>query len=288
MEKVSVVTGGGSGIGKAIAEQLGFQGIVVITGRTVSKLENCVNELKAKGCNVVAYACDVSKRESVTELADYCASLGDVTKVVHAAGVSGTMGDAEQIIRTNALGTVYVNQEFYKVMNGGCIIDVASDSGYVIPDMFVAKKAFPLCITNEELFLKKMVKRSCLLHNKAIDPQFAYMGSKRFVVWYAAKCAFKYMRNKGIRVVSLSPGFVETPMTEAEGGESTDIFLSYTGEGRGATPEELAFCAMSVLDERNSFLYGADILCDGGCVGAGYSFFKASKRKSLEECNEMW
>ena len=43
--------------------------------------------------------------------------LGQVTKVIHAAGISGSMADAEKIIRINALGTVYVNQEFYKVMD---------------------------------------------------------------------------------------------------------------------------------------------------------------------------
>ena len=288
MERVSVVTGGGSGIGKAIAKMLGKETIVVITGRTKEKLEGCVTELKAQGCKVIAYACDVSNRESVKKLAAYCASLGEIIKVVHAAGVSGTMGSPESIIRINALGTVYVNQEFYKVMHGGCIVDVASDSGYAIPKLFVAHKAFPLCVTDEEKFVKKMVSRSKILHNEVINPQFAYMGSKRFAIWYAKKCAFKYMRTNGIRVVSVSPGFVQTPMTEAEEGEGTRVFLSYTGEGRGATPEEVAFCIASVLDERNRFLYGTDIICDGGCVGAEYSFANATKEKDLLECELGW
>lgn len=64
-------------------------------------------------------------------------------------------------MRINALGTVYVNQEFYKVMNGGVICDTASNSGYILPKiMMPSKKIFSLAISDEEQFVKKMAKES--------------------------------------------------------------------------------------------------------------------------------
>lgn len=126
------------------------------------------------------------------------------------------MADAEKIIRINALGTVYVNQEFHKVMDGGVIVDVASNSGYMLPSAMLPRRAYPLALTNEDAFVKRLVRRASLMHNKDVDPQMAYMISKNFARWYAAGCAFKYMRRRGIRVLSVSPGYVETPMTEKE------------------------------------------------------------------------
>ena len=63
--KINVVTGGGSGIGKAVGAMLPKEETVIITGRSVGKLEKTVEELNASGCRAVAAACDVSKREDV-------------------------------------------------------------------------------------------------------------------------------------------------------------------------------------------------------------------------------
>ena len=66
--------------------------MIVISGRTVSKLEGAVEELKALGYEAYAYACDTSDRESVKRLAEYAASLGEVKNVINAAGISPAMG----------------------------------------------------------------------------------------------------------------------------------------------------------------------------------------------------
>lgn len=143
MGEVYVVTGGGSGIGRAVAETLPKEATVVITGRTMAKLQRTADALNANGHHVVPFTCDVSNRTEVRYLAQRTAKLGQVTKVIHAAGISGSMADAEKIVRINALGTVYVNQEFYKVMDGGVIVDVTSNSGYMLPGAMVPRRTFP-------------------------------------------------------------------------------------------------------------------------------------------------
>ncbi|MCF0242026.1 MAG: SDR family NAD(P)-dependent oxidoreductase [Treponema sp.] len=279
MGKVHVVTGGGSGIGKAVAAMLSKEDTVIITGRNLTKLDKTAEELNATGCHIKTTTCDISKLEDVKKLAEYAASLGEVSKVINCAGISGSMGDRETIIRINALGTVYMNREFYKVMNGGVICDVASDSAHLLPNIMMPKeKDYRLILKDENAFLKKMLKKSKVLKNESYNAQFAYMMSKRFVQWYAQNCAYKYMDTKGIRVFSVSPGFVKTPMTEKEQGIASETMLSYSGLKRGAEPEELGFLITSLVDDRCGYLVGTDVLCDGGCINNGY-FIKNSRVK---------
>ena len=286
--KINVVTGGGTGIGRAVAAMLPKDEKVIITGRRLDKLEQAAAEMNAEGCQILCMTCDVSKREDVKKLAEYAASLGEISRVIHCAGVSGSMGKRETIIRINALGTVHVNQEFYKVMNGGCILDIASDSGYMLPKiMLPSEKVYRLAITDEEAFVAKMVKKS-KLGKEEISSQIAYMVSKNFARWYAQRCTFKYMAIKGIRVLSVSPGFVKTPMTDAEQGEATETMLSYTGFKRGAEPEELAYVITALADERAKYLIGADVVCDGGVINNGYGMLTATKRYNEESLKENW
>ena len=286
--KINVVTGGGSGIGKAVTAMLPKEEKVIITGRNLQKLEQTAAELNAAGCQVLAMACDTSVREEVRKLAEYAASLGVIDKVIHCAGVSGSMADRETIIRINSLGTVHVNQEFYKMMDHGCIVDIASDSGYMLPGiMLPGKGIYRLALTDEEAFVSKMTRKA-KLGKEEVGSQIAYMISKNFVRWYAERCAYKYLVTKGIRVLSVSPGFVKTPMTDAEQGEATDTMLSYTGWKRGAEPEELAYVITALADERARYLIGADILCDAGAVNNGYGMLTATKRYKEQSLKENW
>lgn len=92
----------------------------------------------------------------------------------------------------------------------------------------------------------------------------AYGLSKKFVIWYAAKCAFEY-GSKKIRVCSVSPGLIATDMGNLEAGEGGSL-LNTTAEKRMGKPEELGYVLATVADERNGYLAGVDILCDGGSI----------------------
>lgn len=286
---VHVVTGGGSGIGKSIAAMLPKEDTVIITGRSLGKLQKTADSLNETGSHIMAAACDVSKREDVQKLAAFAASLGTVKKVFHCAGVSGSMADRETIMRINAMGTVYVNQEFYKVMRDGVICDTASNSGFILPGfMLPSQKTYRLCLSDEAKFIEKMTKKAKLMKDEATNSQIAYMISKNFARWYSQSCAFKYLAEKNIRVFSISPGFVKTPMTEKEQGEGTENLLTYTGLFRGAEPEEIAFLATTLADDRCGYFVDADALCDGGCVGNGYTMFSAGKKYDGRARKENW
>ena len=184
-------------------------------------------------------------------------------------------GTPESILRINALGTVYVNQEFSRVMNpGSVIVDVSSNSAYILPGFIIPKKAYPLAETDEAAFLKKLVKRSSMAKGEYQRKGFAYSLSKNFVVWYAKKCAFEYGK-KGIRVVSLSPGLIATDMGNLEKKDG-GMLIPFSCEERMGKPEELGFALATVADERNGYLAGVDVLCDGGSTN-GMKEFKKKK-----------
>ena len=277
MANVCVITGGGSGMGLEAAKFMPKDKIIVISGRTLSKLEGAVAELKALGYEAYAKTCDTSDRESVKELAAFAASLGTVKNVINSAGVSPAMkGTQESILRINALGTVYINQEFSAVMeSGSVIVDVSSNSAYVLPGFLINKRVYELAETDEELFLKKLIKKSNLAKGEYQRKGFAYSLSKNFVVWYAKKCAFEYGK-KGIRVVSLSPGLIATDMGNLE-KEEGGMLIPFSAEERMGRPEELGFALATVADERNGYLAGVDVLCDGGST-SGMKEFKKNKR----------
>lgn len=263
MRNVCVITGGGSGMGLEAAKFMPKDKIIVLSGRTEKKLEKAVQELTELGYTAYPKTCDTSSRESVRELAEYAASLGEVKNVINSAGLSPAMSDPETILRVNALGTVYVNQEFSKVMKAGSVIlDVASNSAYVLPKFLINQKTYALAETDEAAFLQKLIKKSSMAKGDYQRSGFAYSLSKNFVVWYAKKCAFEFGK-QGIRVVSLSPGLIATDMGNLEAKEG-GMLIPFTAENRMGKPEELGFALYSVSDERNGYLAGVDVLCDGG------------------------
>ena len=275
MAKVCVITGGGSGMGLEAAKFMPKDKIIVLSGRTEAKLKKAVAELSALGFEAYAKTCDTSKRESVKALVSYAVSLGEVKTVINSAGLSPAMADPETIVRVNALGTVYMNEEFSKVMKkGSVIVDVASNSAYVLLKFLINKKVYALADQDEEKFVAKIVKKAKLAKGDYQRSGFAYALSKNFVVWYAKKCAFDY-GPKGIRVVSLSPGLIATDMGNLEAKDG-GMLIGFSTEERMGKPEELGYALATVADERNGYLAGVDVLCDGGSTN-GMQEFKKKK-----------
>lgn len=271
MKKICVITGGGSGIGFSTAKQMGKSHYIVICGRTVSKLENAVQALKNSGVACEAFPCDIADQTSVSRLAKYASGLGDIQAVIHAAGLSPHMGEATTIFAANAMGTVYINTEFSKVMQkNSCIIDVSSMAAHLTPEMIMPKRLYKYALTDHGYFEKKMLKRINLFPKKT-RAGVAYAISKHFDVWYAKKCSGLY-GGKGIRVISVCPGNFETPMGKLEEAEAGK-YMKNAAIKRFGYPEEIAYLFQSCVDERNGYLTGVDIICDGGLIASGTKVF---------------
>lgn len=270
--KVCVITGGSSGIGFATARRMGKKGYtLILAARTPSKLEQAIAELAKDNIHAVACQCDLSDWSSIQDLTQFAQQLGTVEVVLHIAGMSPHMGDAEKILRGNALGTVYIHDAFYPVLaEGGCLVDTSSMSAYLTPAFIMPKRAFPLASTDRESFLKKTMARVNLIPQKN-RAGFAYALSKYFVIWYARHEAARF-GTKGVRVLSITPGNFETPMGELEKGEA-QTYLKFNAIKRLGKPDEIAALFEAVSDPAMGYLTGADILCDGGCIASGAGAF---------------
>lgn len=267
MRQVCVITGGGSGIGFAVSKIMGSRGYyIMLVGRTAKKLADAVSNLQASGIEAEAFSCDISDWESTKLLAWAARERGEVKVVIHAAGMSPNMGDAQTIMEVNALGTIHINNAFYEVMKrGGCLIDTSSMSAYLTPQFIMPKRVYRLSRTDCSRFMKKMMGRVSLFP-KSVRAGVAYGISKHFVIWFARTDAARF-GEKGVRVLSITPGNFDTPMGELEKDEAM-AYIKYNAVKRLGKPEEIAQLYAAVADERMEYLTGTDILCDGGCVAS--------------------
>ena len=266
MKNVAVIIGGGSGIGLATAKCMPKDKIIVIACRTHAKLEDAVGELKELGYEAYYKVCDIADREQVKELAEYCTTLGEIKNLILTAAVSAGMvgNDPSQLLKINSLGTVHVVEEFSKKMNPGsvilCTASVAAYIGGMIP---TSTKKFLLAETNEELFIKKNLGLTKLVKDEYDSASIAYIISKKFVIWYVERCAFD-LAKKGIRICSISHGFVDTSMGNLEYSYTGDInALDVIAVGRMGKREEAGYAFSTIADERNGYIIGTDILMDG-------------------------
>jgi len=266
MKNICVVTGGGSGMGLSTAKLMGKDHYIILVGRTVSKLENALKELKDLGIEAETFPCDISKRDSVQTLVAHTESLGKTRAVIHAAGMSPHMGNGEIIFTVNAMGTIYMNEEFAKVMpQGGCILNVSSMSAYMLPDDNVPRELYKLSLSSPESFKEQMLGIINSMPGE-MGANTAYTLSKNFVIWYTEKLACTVGKN-GLRVVSVSPGTFRTPMGEIE-GEQAASFAKRGALGRLGEPEEIAELMAFLASEKCSYMTGVDILYDGGTIAA--------------------
>lgn len=266
MADVIVVTGGGSGMGLEVAKIVGKDAVVVISGRTMAKLEDAVAELTNAGVDARPFVCDVSDRASVQALADYATEIGTVKKVIHAAGVSPHMADASKIFAINAGGTINVDDVFGPIIaDNGVILNTSSMAAYMVPESSVPVQIYQASAAGVETFLA-----ACDQMLEAIPEEqrrgSAYSISKNFVIWYTKRKAVE-LGKRGVRVVSISPGTFETPMGEIE-GEQAAQFAKSGALGRLGQPIEIARVMAFMVSDDASYLTGSDILYDGGTIAA--------------------
>lgn len=272
MKEVCVITGGGSGMGLATAKFIKDR-LVIISGRTESKLAAACEELKKEGVEAIYKTCDTSSRASVADLAKFASEQGVIKQVINCAGMSPAMTNGEKLLKINAMGTVYVNEEFQKYMDKGSVIcDVASNSAYSLPGAMTKlfKPAYKLADKNEDLFLKIILKVTGLISDDYMSAGMAYALSKNFVTWYAAKSAFD-LGPRGIRVCSVSPGLIKTAMGDAEMEHGGDLIKKACEERMGKA-EELGYCIATCSDPRNGYLAAVDVLADGGSTRGNAEF----------------
>ncbi|GAS88294.1 SDR family oxidoreductase [Mycolicibacterium brisbanense] len=267
MTRVSVITGGAGGMGTATAKIVGRDHSVVLCDVRQDRLDTALSQLSDLGIDATAVNCDVTDRQAVDELFDTASGLGPVASVIHAAGVSPSMGDGDYVMRTNALGTVNVNEVFYAAApEGAAIVNVASMAAHLLPDALIPAAQFPLALRDEEQFMSGMAA-ACGIGGEQARAGLAYAVSKNFVKWYSSSQAERF-NSRGLRIVSVSPGSVDTEMGRLEEQAGAGAMVADAAVPRWGKPEEMAELFAFCASDRAGYLTGTDILNDGGVVAS--------------------
>ncbi len=122
-------------MGLATAKVVGRDHAVVLCDVRQERLDDAATALGDLGIPATIVNADVTDRAAVDRLFETASGLGNVGAVVHAAGVSPSMGDAGYVMRTNALGTLHVNEAFFaSAAEGAAIVNVASMAAHLLPE----------------------------------------------------------------------------------------------------------------------------------------------------------
>lgn len=254
-------------MGLATAKIVGRDHTVVLCDVRQDRLDNATAALKELGMDPTVVNCDVTDRDAVADLLDTAKRLGTLASVIHTAGVSPSMGAADYVMRTNAVGTVNVNEVFYAAAGEGCVIvNVASMAAHLLPAELIPTAQFPLALTDGDAFWDAMMAACDPMPDEA-RPGYAYALSKSFVKWYSQSQAERF-NAKGLRIVSVSPGSIDTEMGRLEEQAGAGAMVADAAVPRWGKPEEmaelLAFCA----SDKAGYLTGTDILNDGGVIAS--------------------
>ena len=260
----AIITGGARGMGLATAAILGRDHHVVLVDLDRSVLDEAIGHLAGLDVEATGVVCDITDRAAVDTVFAGARKIGATRAVVHAAGVSPSMGDAESIVRINALGTVNVTEAaLVHAFPGFAVVNVASVAGHMLPKALLPVPVFRSALTDPHRMAARLTRMAELTGRGANGT--AYSLSKAFVIWYSARMAAAF-GGRGARILSVSPGSFDTEMGRLEKRTGSEEMLRFAALNRFGYPEEvaemLAFCAST----KPGYLTGTDILCDGGTM----------------------
>ncbi len=239
--KVTVITGGTRGIGRAIAEKFAKEGssLAVICTRETAAAKESIEELKKEGCDARLYVCDVKDPEQVASVAEeIMADFGRVDILVNNAGItkdnllpSLSIIDIDDVIDVNLKGTMFVTRAFIRSFvkqRHGNIINLSSVVG--------------------------------LMGNKG---QANYAASKAGIVGFTKTVAKEYGR-RNVRCNAIAPGYIATEMTASLSEEMKQSLVKDLPLGRLGEASDVAELALFLASDSSSYITGQVIKVDGG------------------------
>jgi NAD(P)-dependent dehydrogenase (short-subunit alcohol dehydrogenase family) len=245
--RIAIVTGGGSGIGRAIAERLATDGMnVAVFDRDNKSAETVAAKIQADGGTALGYAVDVSDRlrlEGVVD--DVRNALGPATVLVNNAGVTGFEPFLKISIQTwNRLLDVNLTGTFHCCQT-------------VLPDMIAARWGRIVNISSSG--------------GQSGNPYMAhYVASKAGVIGLTKALALEF-GPKGVTVNTIPPGFIDTPLLRAaesagQLGEGVDFHAARTPVRRVGVPADIAAACSFLVREEAGYVNGQVFGVNGGRI----------------------
>jgi NAD(P)-dependent dehydrogenase (short-subunit alcohol dehydrogenase family) len=237
--KVTIVTGGTSGIGAGCAELFSQNGaITVIVGRNDENGLKIESRIREAGGSAKYIHCDVTVESDVKQMTNTVAvEFGKIDILVNNAGVMLPSVEIERLDYQDWKRTIDVNV-----------------NGYFL----VTKYAKPYLLQSKGVILNNASIAG--MHSYAIGRSYAYSASKAAIIQFTRMMAKNYAE-EGIRVNCISPGIILTPILH---GRDPKIYEERIPMKRVGTPEDVAKVALFLVSDESAYLTGVNIPIDGG------------------------
>jgi NAD(P)-dependent dehydrogenase (short-subunit alcohol dehydrogenase family) len=266
MTSVIVVIGAGQ-IGQAIARRVGVGKHVLLADVRPDNATAAAEVLGNAGYETSVATVDVSSREAVHTLVALATRRGDVTGLIHAAGVSPSQASPATILKVDLYGTALVLEEFGNVIaRGGSGVVISSQSGHRLPSLSIEQNKALATTPVEELLGLPFVQL-----DQVKDSLHAYQLAKRGNSLRVMAEAVRWAK-RGARINTISPGIVMTPLAKDElsgpRGAGYRRMIEGSAAGRAGTPDEVGAVGALLMGPDGGFITGSDILMDGGVTAA--------------------
>jgi len=254
-------------IGQAIARRIGVGKHVLLADMYEGNAKAAAEVLGNAGYDVSVATVDVSSRAAVHALVETAAGLGDVTGLIHAAGVSPSQAPPALILKVDLYGTALVLKAFGDVIaKGGAGVVIALQSGHRLPALSVEQNKVLATTPVEEL-----LGLPFLQPDQVSDSLHAYQISKRGNSLRVMAEAVRWAK-RGARVNTISPGIIMTPLAKDEltgpRGAGYRNMIALSAAGCAGTPDEVGTVGALLMGADGGFITGSDFLMDGGVTAA--------------------
>ncbi len=258
-DKVAVITGASSGIGRQTAELFGREGAkVVVTGRSAERLQEVIDAITGAGGTATSVIADLEEDSAAQTIVDGAlAAYGRIDILVNNAGVGWQFG----LDNPGTMAGIHeASLDNWRAVIGGVDLE-----GYyamihaVLPHLTAQGSG-------------SIVNVSSMAGVTGLYDAHAYTAAKGAIVNLGRSMAITYIK-EGVRTNTVCPGFVDTPMIAPVVGAFDDaaVAATLTPIARPAQPQEIATAILFLASDDASYVNGATLVVDGGCTARSFA-----------------
>jgi NAD(P)-dependent dehydrogenase (short-subunit alcohol dehydrogenase family) len=256
---VAVITGAGGGLGLACAQRFAHSHSLVLADARPESLEHAEEVLRPTGAELTTVICDISDGAAVADLARVAGERGQLAVLLHTAGLSRSMADGPRILEVNLVGAALVLAALLPLATRGSVaVCISSIGAHRRP----IRELDGLLLDPHEPGFQARLEETLPLTGRS---GLAYDLSKRGITLLCERGAAAW-GERGARIVSLSPGPIDTPMGQLEGRRDAGGLDQISALGRVASAAEIAGAASLMCSEYASYITGCDLRVDGGII----------------------